>query len=175
MPLLPAPTRPAGRVSPRHVARRLGVALALVSPALPAQPAPAPAPPPPRRAVATGLSPTAGILGWEYVRRALWGPAGFAAGIGLGGVGARLNLELLARARRDSARAVPYVGGGVLLAPAITDDANTGLASLEGGVQLWPRRARRLYVDLGAGVVRTIAGPRPVVRGRPRVVVGVAC
>jgi hypothetical protein len=89
------------------------------------------------------------------VRRA--GPAGalavgFAAGAGIIGPGARVNLTLGRRSAAAPAARVPYVGVGI--APALWAPAYTSIraaASAEGGVQFWPAARRRAYFDLGAG------------------------
>lgn len=106
----------------------------------------------PKRAYAVGLNSTAGFFGVEWVARSL--PAakrlGAAAGLGIFGGGVRLNLSL----REPTAHnRVPYLASGLSviawLPPGISGPRS--VASIEAGVQLWPKSPRRLYVDLGVG------------------------
>jgi hypothetical protein len=106
---------------------------------------------PPTRAIGVGWSPAAGLFGAELVARsfAMAPRLGGAAGVGFGGVGARLNVAL-----RDPAahRRVPYVGAGYSAALWLPLIELSGVTSLEGGVQFWPTAGRGMYLDLGGGV-----------------------
>lgn len=126
---------------------------------------------PARRAFAVGLNSNAGVVGVEWVARS-FSPAtrlGGAAGIGIFGAGVRLNMAL--RAPRANDR-VPYLAAGLSyiawLPPGITPKK---IVSIEGGMQLWPTKPRRMYFDVGAG-----AGLEPGSAGDPvpalRVVAG---
>ena len=105
----------------------------------------------PARAFGIGWSPAAGLIGVEFVDRSFaHAPRlGAAAGIGLAGVGARLNIGL-----RDPVehRRLPYVGVGYVTTPWLPVLKMSGAASIEGGVQLWPSRPDGVYCDIGAGV-----------------------
>ena len=106
---------------------------------------------PPTRAFGIGWSPAAGLIGVEFVKRSFaHAPRlGGAAGIGLAGAGARLNVTL-----RDplANRHVPYLGVGYVATPWLPILKMSGAASIEGGVQLWPSRGDGLYFDVGAGI-----------------------
>jgi len=126
----------------------LGVTIALSTAGAAAQ---AQSVPPPTRAFGIGWSPAAGLIGVEFVKR-LFAPAsrlGGAAGIGLAGAGARLNVTL-----RDPAanRHVPYLGLGYVATPWLPILKVSGAASVEGGVQVWPSRGDGLYFDVGGGI-----------------------
>jgi hypothetical protein len=105
----------------------------------------------PTRAFAFGWSPAAGLLGVEFVDRSFtrMPRLGGAVGIGLAGVGARLNVTI-----RDPAatRHVPYLGVGYVATPWLPIIRMSGAASVEGGVQVWPSRRDDLYFDFGAGI-----------------------
>jgi len=105
----------------------------------------------PTNAYAFGWSPAAGLLGVEWVVRS-FSPAtrfGGAAGVGLGGVGVRLNVAL--REPRTYER-VPYIGFGYVATPWLPAVSLTSVTSIEAGVQFWPTKPRRIYFDVGAGV-----------------------
>jgi hypothetical protein len=103
------------------------------------------------RAYAFGWSPAAGLLGVEWVARSFSAAPrlGGAAGVGLGGVGVRLNVTL--REPRTHNR-IPYLAVGYVMTPWVPAVKLTSVTSIEGGLQFWPANPRRLYVDLGAGV-----------------------
>ncbi len=106
----------------------------------------------PRRAYAVGMNTTAGFLGVEWVARSFakaprWGGA---VGVGILGAGARLNLAL----REPLAHTlVPYLSSGLSVGifslPPLARSWNG--ASIEAGIQVWPKKPRRLYVDVGVG------------------------
>jgi hypothetical protein len=124
------------------------VAIALTSPALRAQAQGLSAP---TSAFGIGWSPAAGLIGVEFVNRSFTRAPrlGGAAGIGLAGTGARLNVSL-----RNPAvsRRVPYLGLGYVAAPWLPILKMSGAASVEGGVQIWPSEHDGLYLDVGAGI-----------------------
>lgn len=123
-------------------------AIAVTTPSRAVQSQSAPAP---THAFGIGWSPAAGLIGVEFVDRSfVRAPRlGGAAGIGLAGVGARLNIGL----RNPAAhRRLPYLGVGYVTTPWLPVLKMTGAASVEGGVQLWPSRADGMYFDVGAGV-----------------------
>ncbi len=105
----------------------------------------------PTNAYAIGWSPAAGLLGVEWVVRSFSAASRFggAAGAGLGGVGVRLNVSLRQPRTHDR---VPYIGFGYVATPWLPAVKLTSVTSIEGGVQFWPTKPRRLYFDLGAGV-----------------------
>lgn len=105
----------------------------------------------PVHAFAFGWSPAAGLLGVELVARSFSGAPrlGGAIGVGIAGVGARLDFSL-----RDPTafNKVPYIAGGYVATPWIPTVKLTGAATIEGGVQIWPVNPRRLYLDFGTGI-----------------------
>ena len=105
----------------------------------------------PTRAYAFGWSPAAGLLGVEWVTRSFTAAPQFggAAGVGLGGVGVRLNVTLRDPRTHDR---VPYIAVGYVITPWLPAVRLTSVTSIEGGVQFWPVSPRRLYLDFGAGV-----------------------
>ena len=105
----------------------------------------------PLHAFAFGWSPAAGLIGVELVARSFeQAPRlGGAVGVGIGGVGARLDLTL--REPRTHNR-VPYLAAGYVITPWIPSVKLSSAATFEGGVQIWPVRPRRLYLDVGTGI-----------------------
>lgn len=105
----------------------------------------------PTAAWAFGWSPAAGLIGLEVVARS-FGAAqhlGGAAGIGIGGLGLRVNLAM----RNPNAHhRIPYLGVGYAATPWLPTIRLKSLTSIEGGVQIWPTGQSRLYMDFGAGV-----------------------
>jgi hypothetical protein len=85
--------------------------------------------------------------------------------VGAFGGGVRLNFPL-----RDALtnHRVPYLAAGFsVLAWFPMIDGPRTIASVEVGLQAWPRNARRLYVDDGVGaglVLGSSSDPVPVVR-----------
>jgi hypothetical protein len=120
----------------------------------------------PTNACAFGWSPAAGLLGVEWVVQSFSTASRFggAAGVGLGGVGVRLNVSL--REPRTHER-VPYIGFGYVATPWLPAVRLTSVTSIEGGVQFWPTKPRRVYFDIGAGVGFLTGSPNklgPVLR-----------
>jgi len=105
----------------------------------------------PTRAYAFGWSPAAGLLGVEWVARSFsTAPQlGGAVGVGIGGIGVRLNVTLREARTHDR---VPYLAVGYVMTPWLPAVRLTSVTSIEGGVQFWPVSPRRLYLDFGAGV-----------------------
>ena len=105
----------------------------------------------PEHAVAFGWSPAAGLIGVEFVARSFSGAprVGGAVGVGIGGVGARLNLTLREPSTYNK---VPYVAAGYVVTPWIPSVKLSSAATIEGGVQIWPVSPRRLYLDFGTGI-----------------------
>ena len=100
---------------------------------------------------AFGWSPAAGLLGIEWVDRSFSAAPrlGGAVGVGIGGIGARLNMTL--RDPRNHQR-VPYVGLGYAVTPWIPVVSLRSVASIEGGVQFWPVSPHKMYFDIGTGI-----------------------
>jgi hypothetical protein len=105
----------------------------------------------PTRAYAFGWSPAAGLLGVELVARSFSAASRFggAVGIGLGGVGVRLNVLLREPLTYER---VPYIGFGYVATPWLPGIRLTSVTTIEGGVQFWPTKPRRVYFDVGGGV-----------------------
>ena len=105
----------------------------------------------PTHTYAFGWSPAAGLLGVEFVARSFTAAPrlGGALGVGIGGIGARLDLTL-----RDPTtyNKVPYLAVGYVVTPWIPTVKLSSAASIEGGVQFWPVSPRRLYLDFGGGI-----------------------
>ena len=100
---------------------------------------------------AFGWSPAAGLLGIEWVGRSFSAVPrlGGAAGAGLAGLGARLNVALR---EPTTHQRVPYFGIGYAVTPWMPVVQLRSIASIEGGVQFWPDPPRHFYMDISAGV-----------------------
>jgi hypothetical protein len=121
------------------------VVMVLGAHSLSAQPAPLP-----QRALGGGWSPAAGLIGIELVQRSFTSAPRIngAVGVGLAGFGARLNFCIR---QPVTERRVPYIGVGYAATPWVPAVRVSGAATVEGGMQFWPRAGHRLYVDVGAG------------------------
>lgn len=121
----------------------------------------------PQRAYAIGLNTTAGYAGVEWVARSfsMKQRLGGAAGVGIFGAGVRLNLALRDSQANDR---VPYLAAGLAFVawfPMLDGPRTVG--SVEAGMQIWSRDARKLYVDVGAGAgfeMGSSGDPIPAVR-----------
>ncbi|HYO76351.1 MAG TPA: hypothetical protein VE010_07805 [Thermoanaerobaculia bacterium] len=107
--------------------------------------------------ISAGLGLTHGGMGVEWLRTFEPSRTGVALGIGVLGVGGRVQYRFAPPASLSST----YVSAGALVMPWETNAYSDARAMgfIEGGWQVAARDGSSLYGDIGAGIGRTV-GPR---------------